>query len=140
MAARWIEAADRKTSCARCRRPIEVGERFYYQRRGTYLCEMDGSMAEHEEPEVGDIESGVMEDLKQLPPEAADRTVAKLMIDTAQRIDRGEVADRDVAPLIKELRTLLLQLKEQFPPEPEDDDTARARKRREERLIRGSEF
>lgn len=134
---KWIEEADRKTSCSRCHAVIDVGQRFYYQRKGKYLCELDGSLAEHEEPEVGDIEAGVIEDLKQLPPEAADRTLAKLMLATAKKIDNGDVADRDVAPLIKELRTLLVQLKDAFPAEPEDDETEAKRKRREARLVRG---
>lgn len=137
---KWIEEAERKTSCARCQARIEVGQRFYWLRRGTNLCELCGSIAEHEEPEVGEIESGVLEDLKQLPPEASDRTIAKLMLSTAKKIDNGDVADRDVAPLIKELRTLLVQLKDQFPPEPEDDETERARKRRERRLVIGTDF
>lgn len=137
---KWIEEADRKTSCKRCNARIEVGERFYWQRKGTYLCELCGSMAEHEEPEVGEVEAGVLEDLKQLPPEAGDRTIAKLMIKTARLIDSGEVADRDIAPLLKESRTQLVQLKDQFPPEPEDDETEKKRKRREKRLLMGGEL
>lgn len=132
---RWIESADRVTSCARCKARIEIGQRFYYLRRGTYLCEMDGSLAEHEEPEVGEVESGVLEDLGKLPPEAAHGTIAKLMIKTARLIDSGEVADRDIAPLLKESRTQLAQLKDQYPPAQEDDDTEKTRKRRERLLL-----
>jgi len=132
---RWIEQADRLTSCARCHARIEIGQRFYYLRRGTYLCEMDGSIAEHEEPEVGEVESGVLEDLDQLPPEASRRTLAKTMIKTARLIDSGEVADRDIAPLILQLRTTLRQLQDQFPPAQEDDETEKARKRRERMLL-----
>lgn len=131
----WYEEATRKSQCARCKQIVEAGQRIYQVRKGVYLCEMDGSIAEHEEPEVGDIESGVLEDLKQLPPEASDRTLARLMITTAKRIDNGDVADRDVAPLIKELRTMLVQLKDLYPPEPEDDDTTKKRNARERRML-----
>jgi len=140
MAARWIEEAERGLSCARCHARVEVGQRFYYLRKGTYLCELCGSVAEHEEPEVGEVESGVLEDLKQLPPEAADRTLARMMVVTAQRIDNGDVADRDIAPLLKEIRQMLSQLKDDYPPEPEDDDTEEKRKRRQQRLLMDGEL
>jgi hypothetical protein len=140
MAARWIEEAERKTSCSRCKARIETGQRFYYLRRGVHLCELCGSGAEHEEPEVGEIESGVLEDLKQLPPEATDRTIARLMINTARRIDCGDVADRDIAPLLKELRQMLSQLKDDYPAEPDDDDTEERRKRRQRRLLMDGEL
>lgn len=132
---RWIEEANKLTSCARCHARIEIGKRFYYLRRGTYLCEMDGSLAEHEEPEVGEVESGVLEDLDQLPDEASARTLAKTLLKTARLIDSGEVADRDIAPLILQLRTTLKQLQDQFPPAQEDDDTEKKRKRREKLLL-----
>jgi hypothetical protein len=138
--ARWIEEANKKTSCARCHAVIEVGQRFYYLRRGTYLCEMDGSMAEHEEPEVGEVESGVLEDLDKLPGEAANGTIAKLMLKTARLIDSGEVADRDIAPLLKESRTQLAQLQILYPPAQEDDDTQKSRKRREQMLMLDGEL
>lgn len=134
--AKWIESSERKTSCARCHAVIEVGQRFYWQRKGTYLCELDGSIAEHEEPVIGDYESGVLEDLKQLPPEAADRTIAKLMLGVARRMDGGDVADRDLPPMVLQLRAMLTQVKDLYPAEPEDDDTEKARKRRESRLMR----
>lgn len=140
MAARWIEEAERKTSCARCKARIEVGQRFYYLRKGTHLCELCGSVAEHEEPEVGEVESGVLEDLKQLPPEASDRTIARMMVVTAKRIDNGDVADRDIAPLLKEIRQMLSQLKDDYPAEPDDDDTESMRKRRQKRLLMDGEL
>jgi hypothetical protein len=133
--ARWIESADRPASCARCRRPIDIGHRFYYLRRGTYLCELDGSLAEHEEPEVGPVESGVLEDLDKLPEEASKGTIAQLMLKTARLIDSGEVADRDIAPLLKESRTQLAQLKNDYPPAQEDDETEKARNRRAKFLL-----
>jgi hypothetical protein len=119
---------------------IEAGQRIWYVRRGTVLCELDGAVAEHDEPEVGDVHTGVLEDLKDLPDEASERTLAKTMIYIAKAIDRGEVSDRDVAPLLKELRQMLVQLKDQFPPEPEDDETEKKRKRRERLLMMDGEL
>lgn len=140
MAAKWIEESEHKTSCSRCKARIEVGQRFYWLRRGTYMCELCGSLAEHEEPEIGKYESGVLKDLDELPPEASERTIAQLMLGTARRLDSGDVADRDMAGLVKELRSLLVQLMDLFPAEPEDDDTTTARKRRERRLLMGGEL
>lgn len=136
----WYEEASRKSQCVRCHQIVEIGQRIYQVRRGTYMCELCGSMAEHEEPEIGDTESGVLEELKQMPPEASDRTLSKLMIATARRLDSGDVADRDYAGLVKELRTMVVQLQQQFPAEPEDDDTERTRKRRETRLLMGGDL
>lgn len=138
--AKWIEEADRKTSCSRCKARIEVGQRFYYARRGTYYCELCGSVAEHDEPEVGAIESGVLKDLDTMPEEAAEGTIAQLALHNARKIDNGDVADRDIAPLYKELRQMIIQLKDQYPPEPEDDDTTKKRKARERRLLMGGEL
>lgn len=135
MGAKWIENAERNTSCARCHAQITVGQRFYYLKRGTYLCELCGSIAEHEVPEVGEVESGVLKDLDDLPPEAAERALAKLALNNARRVDHGEVADRDIAPLYKELRQMMAQLKLDFPPKPEEDDTEKSRRRREQMLM-----
>ena len=133
--ARWIEQSERKTSCSRCHTEIPVGRRFYYLRRGTYLCELCGSLAEHEVPEVGAVESGVLEELDKLPEEASKGVIAQLMLKTAKLIDSGEVADRDIAPLLKESRTQLAQLKNDYPPAQEDDETEQTRKRREKLLL-----
>lgn len=140
MASKWIDNAERKTQCSRCHAVIDIGQRFYYLRRGTYLCELCGSLAEHEEPEVGKIESGVLEDLKALPPEASDRTIAQMMLSMARRIDNGDVADRDVAPITKEIRQMYAQLKLDYPPEPEEDETERTRRRRERILMMDRDF
>lgn len=135
MPAKWIEESNRKDSCARCHAVIEQGQRIYWLRRGTVLCELCGSIAEHEQPEIGEVESGVLKDLGRLPDEAAEGTLAKLMLHTARRIDHGDVADRDIASLLKELRQMASQLKLDFPPEPEEDDTEKSRKRRERMLM-----
>ena len=135
MPAKWIENADRNTSCSRCRAQIFAGSRFYFLRRGTYLCELCGSLAEHEPPETGKIEAGVLEDLEKLPDEASKGTIAQMMLAMARRIDNGDVADRDVAPITKEIRQMHSQLKLDYPPEPEDDETEKRRKRRERLLM-----
>jgi hypothetical protein len=97
-------------------------------------------MAEHEEPEVGEVEAGVLADLAALPPEASERAIAKLAIHNARRIDNGDVADRDIAPLYKELRQMISQLKLDYPPEPDDDATQTSRKRRETLLMMDGEM
>lgn len=140
MAGRWIEEAERPLSCARCKARIETGQRFFYARRGVYMCELDGSLAEHEEPEVGRQEAGVLSDIARLPPEAAGGTLAEAMLFLARRIDNGEVADRDISPMVKELRQMLMQLKGEFPPGDEDDDTTQARKRRERMMMMDGNF
>jgi hypothetical protein len=136
---KWIESADRNTSCSRCHAQIAIGQRFYYLRRGTYLCELDGSM-EPEVPEVGEVEAGVLADLAALPPEASERAIAKLALHNARRIDNGDVADRDIAPLYKELRQMISQLKLDYPPTPEDDTTETSRKRRARLLMLDGEM
>lgn len=135
----WIEATKRG-GCDRCKRVIEVGERLWMPRRGTYLCELCNSDMEHEELPIGDNETGVTEELKKLPPEAASGILASMMITLARKIDNGDVADRDIAPLTKEIRQMLVMLRDQFPPEGEDDDTEKARKRRERMLMADREF
>lgn len=135
MASKWIDEAERNTQCQRCRAQILIGQRFYYLRRGVYLCELCGSVAEHEEPEIGDIEAGVLKDLSSLPPAASEGTIAQMMLSMARRIDLGDVADRDVAPITKEIRQMYMQLKLDFPPEPDEDDTEKSRKRRERMLM-----
>jgi len=135
VAAKWIDAAERKTQCSRCKAIIEIGQRFYYLRRGVYLCELCGSLAEHEEPEIGKIEGGVLKDLEALPDEASEGTIAQMMLSMARRIDYGDVADRDVAPITKEIRQMYTQLKLDYPPKPEEDDTEKTRRRREKMLM-----
>lgn len=136
--ARWIEESERKTNCARCKSVIEQGERFYYQKRGTYLCELCGSLAEGEEPEVGEMEQSVLEDLRGLPDEAGRSSLGQSMIHIARQLDNGDVATRDTPAYVKELRQNLAALKTLYPPVGDDDGTDQARKSRE--AILGGEF
>lgn len=140
MPAKWIEESSRNDSCARCHVRVEAGQRIYWLRRGTVLCELCGSVAEHEQPQTGELESGVLAELAVLPPEASERVMAKLALDNARRIDNGDVADRDVAALYKELRQSVAQLKLDYPPEPEDDETEKSRKRRARLLMMDGEL
>lgn len=131
---KWIEEADRKTSCAKCKAKIEIGERFYYKSRGVYYCELCGSLAEHEEPQVGDIEQGVLNDLAQLPEEAAGTSTAQNTLYIARQIDMGDVAPRDLAPLNKEMRQNISELRERFPDADDEDVTDQARSKRDKFL------
>lgn len=128
---KWIEEADRKTSCSKCKARIEVGERFYYKSRGIYLCELCGSLAEHEEPEVGRIEQGVLNDLSQLPEDASGTTLAQNTLYMARSMDAGDVAPRDIAPFNKEMRQNIAALREMFPDADENDVTDQARSKRD---------
>lgn len=104
------------------------------------MCELCGSIAEHELPETGELENGVLRDLALLPPDASEGSTAKMMLFYAKRLDCGDVADRDVAPMTKELRQLLVQIKLEFPVKAEDDDTEKARKRRMRMLLNSGDF
>lgn len=129
----WIEAT-RKGKCSRCHRDIKPGEQLFIKSRGVYMCELCGSLAEHEVPEVGSIQQGVLADLSALPEEASSTTLAQAMLYMARQIDADEVAPRDVAPLNKELRQNLAALKELFPETSDDDVTDQARSARDKFL------
>lgn len=132
---KWLQA-NRKGTCASCRKPIEQGDQLWMKRKGHCLCELCGSIAEHEpEPEAGPMERGVVKDLEQFPPDAAETVIAQAMISFARQLDLGEVASRDQPAYFKELRQAILQLRLVFPPAPEADDTEQARSRRERRLM-----
>lgn len=131
---KWIEESEHKGSCVRCHESIDKGARIYWVRRGVVMCELCGSLAEHEEPEVGYIERGVLNDLAHLPEEASDTTLAQTTLYMARAMDRNEVAPRDVAPYNKEMRQNIAALKEMYPSEGEDDITDQSRSKREKFL------
>lgn len=135
---KWIEEAERGLTCARCKSKVTKGERFWYQRKGVYYCELCGSLAEHEVPEAGMMERGVREDFSTLPPEAAESTLGEAMLYLARQLDSGDVQPRDVAPYMKELRQNLAALRELYPPAGDDDITDIIRKNREHML--GADF
>lgn len=131
----WFEAR-RAGTCSACKKPVAIGDQLYAKRKGTYLCELCGSIAEHEpEPEAGPIERGALKDLEQFPQEAADSAIAQAMISFARQMDLGEVSPRDQPAYLKELRQGLLQLRLAFPAAPEADETELVRSRRERRLM-----
>jgi hypothetical protein len=135
---KWIEEAERGITCVKCKSKVAKGDRFWYHRKGVYMCELCGSMAEHEEPEVGAVEQGVLTDLAEMPDEASGTTLAQITLKMARDIDRDEIQPRDLAPYNKEMRQNIAALKELFPPAGEDDPTDIARKNRERML--GEDF
>jgi hypothetical protein len=75
------------------------------------------------------MEASVTESLKEFPPEAGGTALAQSMIHLARLLDHDEVNPRDVPNFHKEIRQTIAQLKMEYPPEPEDDVTAKAQKR-----------
>jgi hypothetical protein len=131
---KWIEESDYKASCVQCHTEIARGTRFYWKRKGVYLCELCGSLAEHEEPEVGRNEQGVLNDLAMMPDEAAESTEAQMTLYMARSIDRSEVAPRDIAPLNLQMRQNLDALRARFPETGEEDITNVSRSARDKFL------
>ena len=131
----WFEAS-RDGSCGRCRKPVAKGSQLYARRKGVYLCELCGSIAEHEpEPDAGPIEQGVLRDLRQFPAEAAGTVIAQALLSFARQLDEGDVSSRDQPSYLKEIRQGLLQLRLAWPAAPEADETEAVRSRRERRLM-----
>lgn len=128
---KWIEEAERGITCQRCKTKVPKGERFWYQRKGVYYCELCGSLAEHEVPEAGKMERGVLKDFSSLPEEAAESTLGESMLYMARQLDSGDVAPRDVPPYMNQLRQNMDALRLMYPPTGEDDVTDQARNRRD---------
>lgn len=131
---KWIEESDYKASCVQCHTEISRGTRFYWKRKGVYLCELCGSLAEHEEPEVGDNEQGVISDLEKMPAEAAESTEAQMTLYMARQIDNSEVAPRDVPAMNLQMRQNLEALRARFPDAGEEDITNTSRSARDKFL------
>jgi hypothetical protein len=131
----WFDAA-KKGSCSQCGCPIAEGDRMWAVRRGYYVCEADGLLREAAkgEMEMGAMEAGVTESLKAFPPEAGSSALAQAMIYLARLLDRDEVNPRDVPNFQKEIRQTVAQLEMMYPPEPEDDTTAKAQKKRAQKM------
>lgn len=131
----WF-SAQRKGTCSSCGAPVNEGERMWAVRKGYYTCEPCGFLRESSQDSsaMGKLEAGVIESLKSFPPEVMGTALAQSMIHLARLLDHDEVNPRDVPNFSKELRQSLAQLELMFPPEPEDDNTAAALKRRERKL------
>lgn len=128
---KWIEESDYKSSCVQCHAEISKGSRFWWKRKGVYLCELCGSLAEHEEPSVGGNERGVLSDLGKLPDEATESTEAQMTLYMARQIDNSEVAPRDVPAMNLQMRQNLDALRARFPDAGEEDVTNEARSARD---------
>jgi hypothetical protein len=131
---KWIEESEHRGECARCREGIGKGQRIYWVRRGVVMCELCGSLAEHEVPETGAIERGVLTDLGTLADEASETALAQTTLYMARALDRNEVAPRDVAPYNKEMRQNITALKDTYAETGDDDATDLSRSKRDKFL------
>jgi hypothetical protein len=136
----WGEAR-RLGKCPHCNTPVSPGDRIY-NRDGVWLCYTCGTEAEQHEGEivVGGLEEAVIKDLGKFPDEARDGAFAQSMLLMARQLDHGDVNPREVTQYTKELRLMMMQLRDLFPPEIEDDETDAARKRRDRRARESGGF
>lgn len=132
----WFTSTKKNGTCSQCGAPVAEGERMWAVRRGYYVCEADGFLREStkDSTDMGALEAGVIESLKPFPPEAMGSVLAQSMLYLARQLDLGEATPRDVPNFSKEIRQSLAQLEIMYPPEPEDDATDEAQKRRERRM------
>src|SRR5579864_4019810 len=111
----WFPAK-RDGNCNKCGAPVTAGDPMYAQRKGMYLCQQCGQFAEELPPEGGPMVTSVMANLDEFPPDAREGSLAQSMLYMARALDSGEVAARDVAPFIKEIRQNYMQLRMLYPP------------------------
>lgn len=128
----WF-SAKKDGNCGKCGAPIEAGDRMYAQRKGMYVCEQCGQIAEQLPEDSGPMVTSVLANLDEFPPEVREGSLAQAMLYMARQLDMGEVAARDVAGFIKEIRQNYMQLRALYPPSGEEDETDFMAKRREER-------
>lgn len=83
---------------------------------------------------IGAQERAVRAELKRLPAEVAKGAVARAMLILAQQADTGELAARDLAQILRELRQCSQYLREISPAAGAGDEIDELRKRRERRL------
>jgi hypothetical protein len=129
----WFEAK-RDGSCGKCGAPVITGEPMYAVRKGMYVCQQCGQIAEELPPDSGPMVTSVLSNLDEFPPEVREGSLAQSMLYMARQLDMGEVAARDVAPFIKEIRQSYMQLRALYPPLGDEDETDLMAKRREERF------
>lgn len=124
--------------CRGCRNPVPPGSEVYIKSKGVYYCADCGLVAENAPNEVkeGGIAEGLLKDLSQFPEEAADTAMAKAALMMARQLDDGDVAPREVPQYTKEIRLMILQVRELFPSTDDDDDTETRRERLNERRRR----
>ena len=128
----WF-AANKDGYCSKCGAPVTTGDMMFAQRKGMYLCEQCGHIASELPEEGGPMVTSVMANLDEFPDEVREGSLAQSMLYMARQLDGGEVASRDVAGFIKEIRQSYMQLRALYPPSDEEDETALFARRREER-------
>lgn len=141
MAGKWITAT-KDGKCKHCTQPVMTGESLYAKSRGVYLCTACGTTAELTEGMVtaGGIEEAALKDLQTFPEEARETAMAVSMLYLARQLDQGDVSPREVTLYTKEMRLLLMQLRDLFPVEGEEDVTDKAQQNRERRMREGGGF
>lgn len=82
----------------------------------------------------GAQERAVRAELRRLPDEIAKGAVARAMITLAHEADWGDLAARDLAQILRELRQCSQYLREISPAAGAGDEIDELRKRRERRL------
>ena len=132
----WFHSKQKNGHCSACGAPVTEGERMWAVRKGYYTCEPCGFLREssNETGDMGQLEASVVESLKVFPPEVMGTELAQGMLYLARLLDQNEVNPRDVPTFQKEIRQTLAQLMIMYPSEPEDDATASAQKRREQKM------
>lgn len=125
----WMTST-RDSTCPSCRRKIREGDPLYVAAIGTYLCKECGLLTEAQPAHVGEIEEAIESDLAKLPAEARKTALAQGMLYLGRQLDHHEAGSRDIPMFWKEVRATMEQLHAQFPPVPQDDSTAAAKKGR----------
>lgn len=121
--------ATKQGKCPRCGRDI-LPKFTIVKMAGVWVCHACGTHLE-ENPEIGELEGGVLHDLDKLPEDAAGCSIAKASLRIARIVDSGIVSPRDLAGLIKELRQNRAALMELYPTADDEDPADAARKNRE---------
>lgn len=129
----WFEASKNGT-CGSCGVPVHVGDRMLARRKGVYLCEACGTIAEQLPEGGGAMEVSVLASLDEFPDIVREGALAQAMLLMARQLDGGYVQPRDIAPLMKEIRQNYMQLRLLHPSEGEEDETDAMRGRRESRF------
>ncbi len=134
---RWDVSAG-PVKCKGCRKQIIPGAGIFIKARSVYYCESCGPLAEAvpDSAKPGGIEEGLLLDLGRFPDEAIDTSLARQAVYMARQLDCGEVGPREVTQYTKEIRLNLLQIRELYPPDEENDDTEERNARLQERRRR----
>lgn len=134
---RWDQATG-PVKCCHCKKPIAPGEDIWIKSKGIYYCAGDGLLKEASSDEIkpDGLEEAVIRDLDKLGDRAAETSMAKSALYLAKQLDDGEVAPREVTQYSKEIRLMIMQLYDLYPPADDQDDTETRRDRFQERRRR----